>query len=95
MTVTYDEYTRDLRDFCRRHDKADLKVFTSPMVNDSYHKEYCYSDGATFCEINDITTEWVEVEVKGCKTKAPITLCRTEYWSSDHSKSKYCYTNCD
>ena len=91
MTVTYKEYAKDLRDFSQKHNKkADLKIFTSPMVNDRYHKEYCWSDGATFYEINERVIEIAEAEVHGITVKVPVEMWRTEYWSTE-SSSKYYY----
>lgn len=89
--VTYGEYIQDLINFTDKHNKkAECKVHTSPMVNNWYHKEYCWSDGATFYEVNAIVTETVKVTVHGVKMDVDVTLWKTEYWSSEFG-SKYYY----
>lgn len=91
MTVTYAEYMSDLKAFSQKHNKkAELKIFTSPMVNNRYHKEYCWSDGAEFCEINELVTEMVEAEAHGIKVRVPVEFWRTEFWSTEQG-SKYYY----
>ena len=92
MTVTFREYQEDLIAFCQKHNKkAECRVETSPFENNQYHKNYLYSDGATFTEINEIVYEEVEIEVHGIKVKTTVELFRTEYYSTDNSKSKFVY----
>lgn len=91
-TVNFKEYQKDLVNFCTKHnEKADCIIYTSPMVNNSWHKEYCYSDGSTFYEINEIIEEKVEIEIHGIKANVTVKLYRTEYWSTDNSQSKFYY----
>lgn len=92
INVGFKEYQKDLQEFCQRHNqKAECRVYTSPMENDSYHKEYCYSDGATFYEINDIVYDEAKITMHGLEIKVPIAFYRTEYFSTDNGKSKFFY----
>lgn len=95
MTVTYGDYLKELKAFSQKHNKkAELKIYTSPMVDNSYHKEYCWSDGANFYEITNLIEETVPVEVEahGMKFTSNVTVkyWRTEYWSTE-APSKYFY----
>ena len=96
MTVTYNEYLQDLAEFAQRHlqgENADMKVYTSSMENDRYHKEYCFTDGHIFSEVNERITDTVEIEYHGIKIPAKVEVWRTEYWSTEQwSKYTYCYT---
>ena len=92
MTVTSKEYYNDLGNFLNKHSKYDFKVYTSNFDNNCYHKEYCFENGATFCEINEMDfTTMVDVEVYGVTVKTQVNLIRHEYWSTDDSVSKYWY----
>lgn len=83
MTVSFDKYMSDLVEFSRKNNRvAELKVYTSPMENGGYHKEYCWSNGETFYEVNERYTEEVEVEVKGVTFKMDCEFMRTEYWTT-------------
>lgn len=93
MTVTYNEYLQDLADFARRHlqgEDDDMKVYTSHMGNDRYTKEYCFTDGHQFSEVNERITDIVDIEYHGIKIPAKIEVWRTEYWSTEQG-SKYTY----
>ena len=92
-TVTYEEYRKDLNSFVDKHSrKYDYKVYTSPFENNQYHKNYCFEDGATFTEINEMhVIETVEIEVHGLKFNVNVHLIRHEYWSTDDASSKYWY----
>lgn len=91
MTVTYTEYMNDLKAFSQKHNKkAELKIYTSPMENNRYHKNYCWSDGHEFCEVTELITEQVEIEVHGIKMNVSVEMWRTEYWSTE-APSKYFY----
>ena len=90
-TVTYEEYSKELKAFAKKHnEKGDMKVYSSLWEDDHYHKEYCWEDGATFYEVVDLITEMAEAEVHGIKVKVPVKLYRTEYWSTE-APSKYFY----
>lgn len=92
MTVSFKEYQDDLKEFCQHHNKkAECTVYTSPMVNNVYTKYFMYSDGATFTEVNDFVTEDVKVEAHGMVMTVPVKFFRTEYYSTDNSKSKFVY----
>ena len=91
MTVTYKDYLKELAEFAAKHNaNGELKVYTSPMVNNRYHKDYCWSHGANFSEITELVTEEVEVEVHGLKVKVNVEFWKTEYWSTE-AGSKYFY----
>ena len=93
VTVTFKEYNEDLAKFISKHSKKyNYKVYTSPFENNQYHKNYCFEDGATFTEINEMSVaEEVEVEVHGLKFKVDVHFIRHEYWSTDDATSKYWY----
>lgn len=91
-TVTYRDYLDELHAFSVKHNKkADLQVYTSAMVNNSYHKEYVWSDGAQFFEVTDMVTEEAVGEVHGVQVTFPVTFWRVEFWSTEDAKSKYFY----
>ena len=91
MTVTVNDYWKDLREFSTKHNKkGDVKIYTSPMENNRYHKEYCWSDGANFYTITELVEENVEAEAHGIKVTVPVEFWRTEYWSTEQG-SKYFY----
>lgn len=92
-TVTYEEYNRDLSAFLRKHGaKSDWHVYTSPLQEGQYHKNYVFEDGAEFVEINELNyREPVEVVVHGITISTVVHLIRHEYWSTDDSVSKYWY----
>lgn len=92
MTVTFEEYMNELKKFSEKHNKkAELKVYTSALVNDRYHKEYCWSDGHVFYEVNELVEEIIEAEAHGLKVRVPVKFWRTEYWTTENSSSKYVY----
>lgn len=88
MTVSFNEYQKDLKDFCKKH--TIIRVETSSLTNDIYRKYYI-SDKGCFYEVNSI----VEVDAKAVayeiEVPTKVKLFRTEYWSTDNSVSKYCY----
>lgn len=91
MTVTTDEYNREKMDFIRKHNEnAECKVFTSPMENNRYHKEYCWSNGAAWMEVTELVTEEKEVEAHGLTFKVEVEMWKTEFWSTERG-SKYVY----
>lgn len=93
MTVTYEEYTRDLQRFINKHSKKyDCRVYTSTLYHGQYHKEYCFENGATFYEINDLDYwEKVEIVVHGIKMETTVQMIKHEYYSTDDATSKYWY----
>lgn len=92
MVVSFREYQEDLKAFCEKHNKnSECTIVTSPFTNNQYHKSYMYSDGATFTEINERIFEEIETEIHGIKVKTMVELFRTEYWSTDNSRSNFVY----
>jgi hypothetical protein len=92
MTVTYSEYMQEHTNFARKHNqKSECKIYTSPMENNRYHKEYCWQHGANFYEVTELVTEKVKVMVHGIEVVVDVDFWRTEYWHSDNSKSKFFY----
>ena len=93
MTVSYAEYMKDLTKFARKHNmKGECTIYTSPMENNRYHKEYCWEDGAVWYEVTELENELKEVEAHGLKYIVEIEFWKTEYWSSEDSTSKYTYS---
>lgn len=89
MTVTYREYEAEKTLFIQKHNKkSDCKVDTSPMVDNVYHKEYCWEHGAAWYERTERVTEIVEFEKYGLKFRTEIEYWKTEFWSTE-SGSKY------
>lgn len=92
-TVTYDEYSKDLKNFIDKHSKkCDWKVYTSPLIDGQYHKNIVFEDGSEFTEINELNySEVVEIMVHNIPATVTVDLIRHEYWSTDDSVSKYWY----
>ena len=91
MTVKYAEYNAEKMEFFNNH-KNDFKCDTSSMDQyGRYWKTYVFEDGAIWYEA--LSTEYIqqEIEVKCCKVNVEIKMFRTEFWSTDDSKSKYYY----
>lgn len=90
--MTYDEniYKQIKDEFMAKH-TCERKVYTSPLVDNKYHKDYCYSDGANWSEITELVEEVVVVVVHSIRTKVTVKLWKTEYFSTDDSKSRYYY----
>ncbi len=92
MKSTYEEYMNEKVAFAQKHNKkADCRVYTSPMVNNRYHKEYCWDDGHEWCEVTELIQEKVEVTAHGIKFEVPVDFWRTEFWSTENSISKFLF----
>ena len=92
MTVTYDEYLKELNAFCVKHNKkAECKVATSAMIENCYHKDYMWSDGHNWTEITTLVMETAHVEVHGVTVSVEVLFYRTEFFSTEDSRSKYLY----
>ena len=91
--VTYKEYSDDLASFIKKHSKKyDLKVYTSPLQNGEYHKNYVFENGAEFTEINEMNYyEVVTIMVHNIPVDVKVNMIKHEYWSTDDSASKYWY----
>ena len=90
MTGTAKEYEASKKNFFKKHNN-DFNTETSPMMNDTYHKEYMFRDGAIWYEVIRPVYEKVEVEVRKVKTQIDIKLCEVEYWNTDNANSMtYC-----
>lgn len=91
MDVKYEEYEEDMSKFFAKHNH-DFKIDTSPITSKgTYSKTYMFSDGAVWYEHMSPVKEEVDVEVHNTKVSVKIKLLRTEYYSSENSKSKYYY----
>lgn len=92
ITTTFAEFDKEYTAFAIKHNKkAERKEYTD-MTDGVIHKTVCWSDGATWYEITETDySEEVEIEVRGIKVKVNIPMRRTEYWSTEDSKSKYFY----
>lgn len=87
MTVTYREYEEAKKNFIEKH-KGLFITSTSEMDEyGSYSKQYVANDRCVFYEVNSV--EYVKAEVK--KTTVTIKMFRTEFYSSDNSRSSFCY----
>lgn len=93
-TVSYETYRADKESFLKKH--PDWTVDTSSMDEyGRYRKCYVTTDGALFVE--EMCPVWetaeAEAELHGVKVtvKNDIKMMRTEYYSTDDSKSRYYY----
>lgn len=93
MTVRYKDYEKALKDFYTKHTKGDsyVDVFTSPLEGNRYRKEYVSTDGGIFFEINEKISEVVDVVAHGIIVPVTVDLLRTEFFSTDNSKSAFVY----
>lgn len=91
MTVTCNAYNELKKDFFKKHHN-DFRIDTG-MLNeyDGWNKTYIFEDGAAWYEVYSKVVEPIEVEVRYCKVRGVATLLKTEFWSSDDSKSRYYY----
>ena len=91
MTVSYETYMKDKKAFFEEH-KYNFQCDTSPMDEyGAYHKTYIFDDHAVWYESMTPTYEKAKMEVKMVRFDVEVKLLRTEYWSTDHSESKYYY----
>ena len=89
MTVNYEQYSNEKKDFFNKHDN-DFRCETSSMDEyGRYYKTYIFTDDAIWYEVMGPTYETVEVEVKMVKMNIEVKMFRTEFWNTDDSKSKY------
>lgn len=92
MKSTYDEYMNEKVAFVQKHNKkAECRVYTSPMENNRYHKEYCWDDGHEWDEITELIQEDVDVVAHGLTFKVSVNFWRTEFWSTENSISKFLF----
>ena len=91
--VNYTEYSNDLDKFIKKHSKkSDLHIWTSPIENGEYRKEYLFEDGASFYEINKMNySEQTEIEIHGIWVMVEVNMIKHEYFSTDEGISKYWY----
>lgn len=89
--VNYQEYNKDFENFVNKNKKYDLEIKTSSFENNGYHKEYNYSNGATFYESNKTIVEEIEITNHNIKSIVKVKYFVTEYWSTIDSVSKYVY----
>lgn len=92
ITTTFAEFDKEYTAFAIKHNKkAERREYTN-LIDGMIRKTVCWSDGATWWEITETNySETVEVEVHGIKVNVEIPMRRTEYWSTEDSRSKYFY----
>ena len=91
MTVSYNAYDELKKDFFRKHHN-DYKIKTGPMDGyGNWNKDYVFEDGSVWSEVYSKVVEPIEVEVHYCKVRGVVTLLKTEFYSTDDSKSRYYY----
>lgn len=90
MAVKYDEYMRDKQEFLKNHNN-DFTISTSGMNEyGCYSKHYFCEDGAIWYECMSPEWEYCDVMFNGEYIgKEKIKFLRTEYFSSDNSRSKF------
>lgn len=89
-TVTTADYEKMKIAFLHRH--KDWELETSPMDDKGqYHKTYTCTDGHQWYESMRPVYETPTVDVKNLKVKVTIKLLEIEGWSTEDSKSVYCY----
>lgn len=94
MVFTTAEYEAKKIEFLHKH--INWEVDTSPMNQyGEYHKNYICEDGAVWTElVRPVDSEAiVDVEICKCKfkTKISVKMLEVEGWSTDDSRSIYCY----
>ena len=86
--MTYNEYKRA---FIARHSACNWRVVTSPMVDDTYVKNYIFEDGAVLSEINSIESLHIPAAVDINDRAAHLLQDRpifvTECFNTDDPKS--------
>lgn len=98
MTVSYNDYKKALNDFYLKHQKRghEIHIKTSRLQSNMYTKEYISTDGSIFTEVNSTNLiEDVPVSIHGLHFTVPVKFFRTEFYSTDDSKSKYFYEKLD
>ena len=92
IVTDYKEYDEMKTAFAKKHNKkSECKVMTSPMENNSYHKEYCWEDGANWFEKTELITEVHEVTVHGIVNKVELQFWKAEYWNTEMAGSFLLY----
>lgn len=94
MTVDYSTYESEKMAFIKKHG-GDFRVITSPMDEyGRYTKVYAYNNGCVFFQeiMSPFETHrrvWVDEFKKYADVK--LDLLKIEFFSTDDSRSKYCY----
>lgn len=88
--VTTAEYEKLKIKFLHKH--KDWEVDTSPMDSDGiYDKIYKCADGANWIEVRRPVKTVQEIEYRKAKCRVSVDLLEIEGWSTDNSKSIFCY----
>ena len=91
MTVTYEQYNKDMKAFFDKHN-WNYVVNTSSMDEfGRYWKTYFFDDGAQWCEAMSPSYERGTIEIKKVKICVEVKMLRTEYWTNEDATSKYYY----
>lgn len=95
-TTTYAEYDKEYTAFAIKHNKTAERKEYSNIWGDTIRKMICWTDGATWWEITDtdrVEEVEVETEIHGIKVtvKQDVHFRRTEYWSTENSRSRFFY----
>ena len=87
----YECYDDAKRLFFKMH-RNNFRTETSAMDElGGWHKEYLFEDGAVWYEVYTPVTEQAEAQIHGMSFKVDVKLLKTEFWSTDDSKSNYYY----
>ncbi|MBO7612618.1 MAG: hypothetical protein J6S81_02205 [Treponema sp.] len=91
MEVTVKTYEQDKQKFFEAHN-YDYSLSTSGMDEyDTYHKTYCFEDGATWYETSRPVIETLTSKAHGFEIKTNVKFMVTEYWNSKESGTKSYY----
>ena len=88
--VDYKQYTKERLEFINNQE-SEWEIYTSPQVNNIWHKEIVFDNGAVWYERYEKKRVPVEAEARGVKVTVEIPMLEIEFWNSKNSESKYYY----
>lgn len=91
MITNYKYMTEEKRQFFEKHGDP-LQNYTSPLINDSYHKTITFDDGAVWYENTRPVHEPQEVTVKGIQQQYMLNCLKLN--SGQQSQLASLYMNC-
>lgn len=90
---SYEEYTKQKRDFFIKHtcDTDNVEEWNNPSDHGTLMKRFVFGDGACWFECSDRVFETGTVHLHGYEIHRKVEFFRTEFWSTDNSRSQYYY----
>lgn len=90
-TVTKSDYADMKMTFLLKHKDWSLDRYINENESGHYLKLYTCADGHQWYESSRPVYEIKTIEVKGLEIQVTIKLLETKGWSTEDSKSVYCY----